>query len=242
MSEPTPLSSLAAGARDTLPMMVGAVPLAIIYGALVAAGPMALWHGQLMSAAVFAGSSQLIALGLVAGHAGLLVIWLTTFIVNLRHMLYAANLLPHVAHLPARWRWLLAVLLTDETFAVMTGFYYRHPQAPLGHWYFLGSAGGMYVNWNIWTLIGLLFGAAFPGIQSLGLDFAMAATFIAIVVPLLVNLPRLAAALVAGGLAYLWRDLPYNLGLLAAVLAGVVAGMALVRHRARGGAAQEDAA
>jgi branched chain amino acid efflux pump len=37
MSEQTPLSSLAAGARDTLPMMVGAVPLAIIYGALVAA-------------------------------------------------------------------------------------------------------------------------------------------------------------------------------------------------------------
>jgi branched chain amino acid efflux pump len=156
-------------------------------------------------------------------------------------MLYAANLLPHVAHLPARWRWLLAVLLTDETFAVMTGFYYRHPQAPLGHWYFLGSAGGMYLNWNCWTLIGLLFAAAFPGIQSLGLDFAMAATFIAIVVPLLVNLPRLAAALVAGALAFLWRGLPYNLGLLAATLAGIVVGMALARHRARGGAAQEDA-
>jgi hypothetical protein len=39
VSESTPLSSLAAGARDTVPMMVGAVPLAIIYGALVAAGP-----------------------------------------------------------------------------------------------------------------------------------------------------------------------------------------------------------
>jgi branched chain amino acid efflux pump len=242
MSEPTPLSSLAAGARDTVPMMVGAAPFGMIFGALVAAGPMAPWHGQLMSATVFAGSSQFIALGLVAGHAGLLVIWLTTFIVNLRHMLYAANLLPHVAHLPARWRWLLAALLTDETFAVMTGFYSRHPRAPLSHWYFLGSAGGMYVNWNIWTVIGLLFGAAVPNVQSLGLDFAMAATFITIVVPLLANLPRLAAALAAGALAYLWRDLPYNLGLLAAVLAGVVVGMALACLRARSEAAQEDAA
>src|SRR4030095_8121587 len=202
---------------------------------------MALWHGQLMSATVFAGSSQFIALGLVAGHAGLLVIWLTTFIVNLRHMLYAANLLPHVAHLPVGWRWLLAVLLTDETFAVMTGFYSRYPRAPLGHWYFLGSAGGMYVNWNIWTGIGPLFRAAFPQVQSLGLDFAMVATFITIIVPLLFTLPRLAAALAAGALAYLWRDLPYNLGLLMAVLAGVVIGMALARIRARGGAAQEDA-
>ena len=242
MTEPTPLSSLAAGARDTLPMMVGAAPFAIIFGALVAAGPMALWQGQLMSATVFAGSSQFIALGLLAGHAGLLVIWLTTSIVNLRHMLYAANLLPHVAHLPVRWRWLLAVLLTDETFAVMTGFYARHPRAPLGHWYFLGSAGGMYVNWNIWTIVGLLFGAAFPEVQSLGLDFAMVATFITIVVPLLANLPRLAAAVTAGALAYVWRDLPYNLGLLAAAFAGIIVGMALARLRTRDGAAQEDAA
>jgi 4-azaleucine resistance transporter AzlC len=237
---PTPLSSFAAGARDTLPMMIGAAPFAAIFGALAAAGPLTPWHGQLMSATVFAGSAQFIALGLIAGHAGLLVIWLTTFIVNLRHMLYAATLLPHVAHLPARWRWLLAVLLTDETFAVMAGFYHSQPRAPLGHWYFLGSGLSLYLTWNLWTLAGLLFGAAVPDLQSLGLDFALAATFIAIVVPQLASLPRLAAAAAAGALAYLWRDLPYNLGLLAAVFVGVAVGMALLRLRAR--AAQGDAA
>ncbi len=242
MPQSTKLSSFAAGARDTVPMMIGAAPFGLIFGTLVAAGPMAPWHGQLMSATVFAGSSQFIALGLVAGHAGLLVIWLTTLIVNLRHMLYAATLLPHVAHLPARWRWLLAALLTDETFAVMVGFYHRQPRAKLGHWYFLGSALPMYVNWQLWTLAGLLFGAAVPGLETLGLDFAMAATFIAIVVPQLVSLPRFGAALAAGVLAYLWRDLPYNLGLMAAVFVGVIVGMALLRLRARGGMAQEDAA
>jgi 4-azaleucine resistance transporter AzlC len=242
MPQSTPLSSFAAGTRDTVPMMIGAAPFGMIFGTLVAAGPLAPWHGQLMSAAVFAGSSQFIALGLVAGHAGLLVIWLTTLIVNLRHMLYAATLLPHVAHLPARWRWLLAALLTDETFAVMVGFYHRQPRAPLGHWYFLGSALSMYVNWNLWTVAGLLFGAAVPGLENLGLDFAMAATFIAIVVPQLVTLPRLAAAMAAGAFAYLWRDLPYNLGLMAAVFVGVAVGMALLRLRARGSMAQEDAA
>jgi len=239
---PTPLSLFVAGARDTVPMMIGAAPFGLIFGALAAAGPLAPWHGQLMSATVFAGSAQFIALGLAAGHAGLLVIWFTTFIVNLRHMLYTATLLPHVAHLPARWRWLLAGLLTDETFAVMAGFYHRQPRAPLGHWYFLGSGLSMYVNWNLWTLAGLLFGAAVPELQSLGLDFALAATFIAIVVPLLAHLPRFGAAVVAGALAYLWRDLPYNLGLMAAVFAGVAVGMALLRLRARGRAAQEDAA
>jgi 4-azaleucine resistance transporter AzlC len=234
MQHPTRFSSLAAGARDTVPMLIGAAPFGMIFGTLVSAGPLAAWHGQLMSLAVFAGASQFIAAGLVAGHAGLLVIWLTTFIVNLRHMLYAATLLPHVAHLPARWRFTLGFLLTDETFAVMNGYYRTHAGAPLGHWYFLGSGLAMYLNWQTWTLVGLLFGAVFPQLQSLGLDFAMVATFIAIVVPQLSRLTHFGAALAAGAFAWLFRDFPYKLGLLSAVLIGVMVGLALSRWKARG--------
>jgi 4-azaleucine resistance transporter AzlC len=233
MPHSTRLSSLAAGARDTLPMLVGAAPFGVIFGTLVSAGPLAAWQGQLMSMSVYAGSSQFIAVGLVAGHAGMLVIWFTTLIVNLRHMLYAATLLPHVARLPARWRWTLGFLLTDETFAVMNGYYRRHPDAPFGHWYFLGSGLAMYANWQSWTLVGLLFGAIFPQLQSLGLDFAMVATFLAIVVPQLNRLPHFAAALAAGSFAWLLRGLPYKLGLMSAVLIGVAVGLALSRWRAR---------
>jgi 4-azaleucine resistance transporter AzlC len=234
MPHPNRFSSFAAGARDTLPMLIGAAPFGMIFGTLASTGPLAAWQGQLMSLAVFAGSSQFIAAGLIAGHAAMLVIWLTTFIVNLRHMLYAATLLPHVAHLPARWRWTLGFLLTDETFAVMNGFYRTHPKAPLGHWYFLGSGLSMYVNWQCWTLVGLLFGTVFPQLQSLGLDFAMVATFIAIVVPQLNRMPHFAAALAAGAFAYLLKDVPYKLGLMAAVFIGVATGMALTRLQAQG--------
>ena len=229
----TRLSSLAAGARDTLPMLVGAAPFGMIFGTLAAASQLAPWQGQLMSLSVFAGSSQFIAVGLVAGHASMLVIWVTTFIVNLRHMLYAATLLPHVAKLPARWRWTLGFLLTDETFAVMNGYYARHPRAPLGHWYFLGSGLAMYGNWQLWTLVGLMFGTVFPQLQALGLDFAMVATFIAIVVPQLARLPHFGAALAAGLFAFLLRDLPYKLGLMAAVMIGVSVGLALLRWRSQ---------
>ena len=38
-------ASLAAGARDTVPMLVGAAPFGVIFGTLVAAGPLALWQG-----------------------------------------------------------------------------------------------------------------------------------------------------------------------------------------------------
>jgi 4-azaleucine resistance transporter AzlC len=242
MPHSTRFSSFAAGVRDTVPMLVGCAPFGMIFGALAAASPLAAWQGQLMSMTVFAGSSQFIAVGLIAGSAGMLMIWLATLIVNLRHVLYAATLLPHVAHLPLRWRFMLGFLLQDETFAVMNAYYRKHPHAPLGHWYFLGSALAMYVNWQAWTLIGLLFGAAFPQLQSLGLDFAMVATFIAIVVPQLNRAPHLAAALAAGASAYLLKDLPYKLGLLAAILIGVGVGMALTRWRARSGLAVENGA
>lgn len=225
--------SLAAGARDTMPMLVGAAPFGMIFGTLVAASPMAPWHGQLMSLSVYAGSSQFIATGLIASHTGMLVIWLTTLIVNLRHMLYAATLLPHVAHLSARWRWLLGFLLTDETFAVVAGYHQRRlsPEAQRdAHWYFLGSGLAMYGNWQLWTLVGLLFGTLFPQLQSMGLDYAMVATFIAIIVPQLNRLPQLAAALAAGSFAYLLQGLPYKIGLLSAVLIGVVVGMALSKR------------
>jgi 4-azaleucine resistance transporter AzlC len=229
---PTRLQSFAAGTRDTVPMLVGAAPFGVIFGSLVTTNLLAAWQGQFMSLSVFAGSSQFIALTLVASHAGLLVIWFATFIVNLRHMLYGASLLPHVSHLPMRWRLLLGFLLTDETFAVMDTYCRRHADSPTRHWYFLGSGLSMYLNWQIWTVIGLAFGAIFPQLQSLGLDFAMAATFIAIVVPQLKHFPFLGAALVAGFFSYVFKGFPYQLGLMCSVALGVAAGLVLMRLRA----------
>lgn len=236
MTHPSKSASLLAGARDTVPMLVGAAPFGMIFGALVGTTSLVPWQGQMMSLGVFAGSSQFIAIGLLAGQAGMLVIWLATLIVNLRHMLYAAALLPQVRHLPPRWRWLLGFLLTDETFAVVDSYYRQHPHTPLGHWYFLGSGLAMYLNWQCWTLVGLLFGAIFPQLQTLGLDFAMVVTFIAIVVPQLTKLPYFSAAVAAGSCAYLLKGLPYKLGLLLAVLIGVGIGMLLARLHTPGSA------
>ncbi len=229
------------GARDTLPLILGAIPFGIIFGTLASAAGLTLWQALGMSLLVFAGSAQFIAVSLLGAGAGMVVLLLTTFVVNLRHALYSATLQPFVRHLPGRWRAPLAFWLTDETFAVVQHRYAVCDESPHKHWYFFGSCLAMYSNWQLCTLIGVAFGQAVPNLANWGLDFAMLATFIGIVVPMLRNIPQLAAALVAGAVALAFHGLPYKLGLLVAALAGIVVGVWLEHRRETHRVAGEDA-
>jgi 4-azaleucine resistance transporter AzlC len=213
------------GALDSLPMLVGAAPFGVIFGTLAAPKGLSALGAMAMSLFVFAGSSQFIALTLIGSGAGLVVIVLTTLVVNLRHALYSATLLPYVAALPQRWRVPLAFWLTDETFAVVQHRYGATDDSPHKHWYYLGSCLAMYGNWFAWTVVGIMLGKALPGLEHMGLEFAMAATFTGIVVPMLRSRPMVAAALAAGAVSLAARGLPYKLGLMLAALAGVVAGI-----------------
>jgi 4-azaleucine resistance transporter AzlC len=214
-----------AGARDTFPMLVGAAPFGVIFGTLAIGSGLPAWLTMGMSLLVFGGSSQFVAVSLIGSGTALPVIWLTTFVVNLRHALYSASLLPYARELPARWRWALAFWLTDETFAVVENQLRHHADARDGAWYWLGSSLAMYFNWQIWTVVGVLLGQSVPALATLGLDFAMVATFAAIVALQLRSRPILVAALVAGVVALLARALPYKMGLMLAAAAGVAAGV-----------------
>ena len=219
------------GARDMLPMLLGAIPFGIIFGSLAGSAGLDPWQTQGMSLLVFAGSAQFIAISLLTGGAGIAVVLLTTFVVNLRHALYSASMQPHVRHLPKRWRVPLAFGLTDEAYAVVVQRYARGDKGAYRHWYFLGAALAMYCNWQLCTLVGVLFGQAVPNIGEWGLDFAMLATFIGIVVPMLRSQPQVAAALVAGAVALACHELPYKLGLMAAAASGIVIGVLLERRQ-----------
>jgi 4-azaleucine resistance transporter AzlC len=218
--------------RDMLPLLIGAMPFGIIFGALAASSGLSAAQAMAMSLLVFAGAAQFIVLALLGAGAGAAVLLLTTLVVNLRHALYSATLQPFVRHLPARWRIPLAFWLTDEAFAVVQHRYAAGDSSPYKHWYFFGAALAMYLNWQLCTLIGVLFGQSVPDLAAWGLDFAMLATFIGVVVPVLRNRPQVAAALVAGGVALVCHGLPYKLGLLAAAVSGIVVGLLLERRAA----------
>jgi 4-azaleucine resistance transporter AzlC len=206
-------------------MLVGAAPFGVIFGTLAIGSGLPVWLTLGMSLLVFGGSSQFVAVSLIGSGTALPVIWLTTFVVNLRHALYSATLLPYARALPARWRWALAFWLTDETFAVVENQLRHHTNVQDGASYWLGSSLAMYFNWQIWSLVGVLLGQSMPMLATLGLDFAMVATFAAIVALQLRERPVLFAALVAGGVALLARGLPYKMGLMLAAVSGVATGV-----------------
>lgn len=219
------------GCRDSIPMIVGILPFGLIYGALASLAGLSLGQALGMSLLVYAGSAQFIAISLLTLGSGMLVILLTTLVVNLRHVLYSAALQPYVGKLSQRWRVPLAFGLTDETFAVVQRRYLARGMTDHGQWYHAGVALALYLSWVSSSLVGALFGQSVPNLAGWGLDFAMLATFIGIVVPALRNQPQIAAAIVAGAVALLCHTWPYKLGLMAAALSGIAVGVWLERRK-----------
>jgi 4-azaleucine resistance transporter AzlC len=234
VGEFTRRSEFISGIKDTVPMMIGAAPFGLIFGVLgISSGlsPMAVLGFSLI---VFAGSAQFIAAGLVAQGVGIGFIILTAFIVNLRHALYAASLGPYMKHLSQKWMLPLAFWLTDETYAVVINRYAEKDKSPYKHWYHLGSSICMYINWQSWTIVGLIAGTRLSGVDNLGLDFALVVTFIGIVVPLIVTRPMLICALVSGIVAVLANPLPNRAGILVAAFAGIAVGIIIENMQNKG--------
>ncbi|NJL02644.1 MAG: AzlC family ABC transporter permease [Spirulinaceae cyanobacterium SM2_1_0] len=218
-----------AGARDMVPLIVGAIPFGIIFGTLAGSSGLSAPATLAMSAFVFAGSAQFIAIGMLAASSGWLLVVLTTLVVNLRHLLYAASLVPHVQSLSSPWKVALGFLLTDESFAVASRRYDQSDASPHKHWYYLGAASAMYLNWQICTLLGITLGQTLPNAAAWGLDFAMSVTFIGMTIPYLKTKPMGIAVAVAAIVALLAAPLPHKLGLMVAAIAGIAAGVSSER-------------
>lgn len=216
-----------AGMKDTIPMIIGAIPFGIIFGALAVTGdnPLTPVATMGMSLFVFAGSAQFIGMGLYSQGIGLALIIFTTFIVNLRHALYAASLASYMRHVGHKWLLPLGFWLTDETYALVIRRFQEQSDNPYRHWYFFGSAVWMYTNWQLCTLIGIVAGQQLGDAASWGLDFAMVVTFIGIVVPLIINRPMLVCAIVATLVSLSTHGLPNKLGYMVGGLAGIIAGL-----------------
>jgi len=213
------------GIRDDLPILFGVLPFGMIYGVSAISAGIPPSIAQAMSCIVFAGSAQFVIAQLIAAGTPSLVVILTAFIVNIRHMLYSASVSSYTRTLHPLWKWLLAYLLTDEAYAVTILHYQEPGDDMLKHRYFLGAGLALWTAWQLSTAVGIFLGGHIPA--SWSLDFASTLTFIALVVPTLKDHVSTTAALTCALTALLVIALPLKLGIALAALVGIAVGLTL---------------
>jgi branched chain amino acid efflux pump len=181
-----------------------------------------------MSMIVFAGASQFAMVQLfAAAGAALPLVVATVFFLNLRHLLMATSLRPQFSRLSRARRLAAAFFLTDESFAMATGYFRRggHSLA-----YYATFAVSLYVLWNLSTIAGIAIGGAIGEPRRFGIDFAITATFVGIVVLSLRRATDVAVAVAAFAIAGVLALV--GASTVAVILAGAVAPLlALVRPR-----------
>jgi 4-azaleucine resistance transporter AzlC len=212
------------GLLATLPLAPGVVAFGLLYGVMARQVGFSPWEAWAMSLIVHAGSAQFTALGMWQV-ANAIPIILTTLVINLRHMLMGASVAPYLRGLSPLWKALLALWMSDESYALAIAEYERGHGS---HRYFLGANVGIYLTWPTSGLVGALLGAAIPDPSRYGLDLVFPLAFLGLLTAFLKDRIGIAVAIVAGGLALLGTFLlPGKWAIIVAGLLGSVLGLLL---------------
>lgn len=211
------------GVLDSLPVIVGIVPFGLACGIMGITVGLTPLETVLMSALVFAGAAQFVALTMLgAGPAGWGLIVLTTLLINLRHLLMGASLVPYMNRLSVRRKALLAFGLVDETYALTMDRIRKQGYDP---GYQLGSNTSFFIAWVTSTSAGAFLGERIPDPLAWGLDFAMPAMFLALLVPRLEGRTAMVVCATAATVAVLAAlYLPGKWYIIIACLAASMAG------------------
>lgn len=187
------------GIEAALPIVLGYVPIGMAYGLLAQQTGLGVWMTFSLSFFVFAGASQFMAVSMLSGEADALVIVGTTFIVNFRHLLMSASLAPYLASWKKWQRLALGGMLTDESFAMHSA---RFDQNKRNATEAIALNVTAYLAWVISGLFGFFLSSLVAEPKAFGLDFALPAMFIGLLLPICTHRPAVVAAL-CGGIAAL---------------------------------------
>jgi 4-azaleucine resistance transporter AzlC len=215
------------GVTAAWPICLGYMPIGMAFGVLAQKAGLTPLEIGLMSVLVFAGSSQFIAVAMLSAGASFITIVATTFTVNLRHLLMSSAL---ASFLKGRRRGKLSLFaygITDESFAI------NWSRLKKGDW---DLERAIVLNqtanfvWFASTILGGLGGQFIPA-NAFGLDYALIAMFICLLVYQLGGRLYVFTALLAGAmaviLALLW---PGNGYIIVAAIAAASAGAVLKRR------------
>lgn len=215
--------AFALGIREMALVSPGLAAWALMTGVAMVKSGMSPFEAVAMSLLVYAGSSQLAAMPLIAAGAPMWVILSTSFCVNLRFVVFSAHMRPYLMHLPLRWRLFHGYLTADLSYVLFTRHFHHPPSTQAERREQLAYlSGGSLFNWLSWqsaSLVGIAlanvipshWGLGFAGILALlGVGFSLAST----------PLRRLSAG-VAGLAAVVAYALPLKLNIVVAIASAV---------------------
>ncbi|MFC1821347.1 AzlC family ABC transporter permease [Thermodesulfobacteriota bacterium] len=215
------------GLKSAWPIWLGYLPIGLVFGVLSQKAGLRPAEIGFMSLIVFAGSSQFIAVSMISASADALSIVATTFVVNLRHFLMSSALSVYLGKRGLGWHALFAYGVTDESFGVNLTRFKRGE----GNW-----RQGLVVNhtanavWIMSTILGGLGGEYIPA-GAFGIDFALSAMFISLLVFQLKGRLEVITGIIAGfaavGLSLL---IPGNTYIVIAAVLSATIGL-FIKHR-----------
>lgn len=160
-------------ALKSLPVMAGYLVLGIGFGLLLQEKGYSFWWAILMSATIYAGSMQYVAVNLLTGGASLITAALMTLMVNARHLFYGISMLDRYKK-TGKAKPYLIFALTDETYSLVCS---AEPPADVDRKkYYLYVSLLDQCYWITGSLLGALAGSLFT-FSTAGIDFAMTALF-----------------------------------------------------------------
>jgi 4-azaleucine resistance transporter AzlC len=222
-----------AGMLEMAPFVAAALPIGLLFGTLAAAKGLSPVEAALMSATVFAGAAQFVAIDLWRDPAPWGLMTLTAFIINIRHVLMGTSLARHMIHFRPASRPFAMFFMVDEIWAFAER---RALQGPLPPAYWWGMGAVMWLQWVVGTTVGALLGQSLGDPAAVGLDFGFTAMFICILTGFWRG-PRTGAVLAASAAAAAATKLtvPGAWYVMAGALAGVAVAAALAGEEPDGG-------
>ncbi|HBI82646.1 branched-chain amino acid ABC transporter permease [Orrella sp. NBD-18] len=213
------------GARAVATGFVAFTVWGVVTGVAMVKSGLSIGAALAMSPIVYAGSAQLTSLPLIAAGAPLWLIFTAGVIVNLRFVIFGAALHPYFRNIHWPKRLLLGYLSVDVSFVAFMPRYVdaSNKGTVEQHWFYVGAVGSTWIIWQITSVIGIALASFVP--TSWSLDFAAILALLAILMPLVNNRPVYVSMLVTAVVAWLTQPLPLRLGLLIAVIAGILGGM-----------------
>ena len=216
----------------SVPILIGFFPVGTVYGLMMsAAGYNFLWSAA-ASLFVYAGSLQMLMISFFKSDMSILTVAVTALLLNSRHMFYGLSFIEKFRSYGG-WKWFLIYGMPDESYSLLCSYVPR--EGVEEKWVHIFSTGLIWLYWISFSVLGGLIGQLIT-FNTAGIDFALTALFIVILLDQIRSTGMKLPALIGGVSSVLCIIILGRDNFLLPSLAVTVLVLLLLRTKLEGGA------